>query len=136
MPDGGLFIYKWNPFQVGRIENDVLVITHEQKTNHFFSLMRGSSNIAEYKDTYITITHCVFDTTPRKYYHHFVTIDKHTNKILRYSLPFYFQNDGIEYCLGIIIKDNDCYAFLSQFDSHPILVKVDLCRVKFYDLFN
>ena len=88
-----LFIYKWHPLQVGELDaNNKLNITITQETPKFFRNYRGSSNVCEYNGQLWCITHGVKFTTPRKYYHQIVVLEKDTFKVLKYTVPFYFNN--------------------------------------------
>jgi hypothetical protein len=130
----GHFIYTWEPFQIGKVVNDKLEITHYQETEPIFSKFRGSSNIVEKDDYYWTIVHSVLYTKPRKYWHYFIKIDKETHIIKQYSLPFYFINNSIEYCLGLEIKDDKAYAFVSCNDSSPKLITFHLSDINYINL--
>ena len=85
--------------------------------------MRGSSTLVEDGGFAWGITHCVIYKQPRKYYHMVVKIDLTTDKIVGYTLPFFFANNAIEYCLGFEKRGDTFFAFVSQNDSDPIFVE-------------
>jgi hypothetical protein len=116
------FIYKWHPFQIGRINNNSLEIESSQETPAFFSHMRGSSTLVDDGTYTWGITHCVIYEQPRKYYHMVIKIDSKTNTLISYTNPFYFINNAIEYCLGFDKKGEKLYAFVSQNDCNPVLI--------------
>lgn len=87
--------------------------------------------MVEYNNKFWALTHIVMYSTPRKYYHQLMIIDKTSRKLESYSLPFFFQTNHIEYCLGIEISDGTLTAIVSQNDCNPILVKALLSDLKF-----
>jgi len=128
------YIYGWHPYRIGSIQDDKLVITSSKQTPRFFEHMRGSSNVVEYNDALYALTHVVMYTTPRKYYHQVVRLNKTTYTLEAYTNPFYFCKNHIEYCLGIDIKDNVLTAIVSQNDSNPVVVAIDFSSLQFNQL--
>jgi hypothetical protein len=135
-----LFIYKWFPMQIGRVDNDTLVIFQTYNiASSIFKSARGSSIFVEHKDAYIVVLHFSRESTPRHYYHFLVMLDKETLRPVKYSRVFYFEKIGIEFCIGFNINncDNgDCvYQFwVSNFDRDPCLVTVPIKSIPF--IFN
>lgn len=125
------FIYGWKPYTVGKIVNAKLTPTFVQETPRYFEHVRGSSNIVEYKESLWLLTHVVMYISPRKYYHQLMRLNKQTRKIEAYSLPFFFQTNHIEYCLGIEIRNETLVAIVSQNDATPILVSALLSDLTF-----
>jgi GR25 family glycosyltransferase involved in LPS biosynthesis len=121
-----LFVYKWFPLQIGEINNNKLNITINHPTPNFFKYYRGSTNFIEYNNQLWCITHTAKYYTPRKYFHQFLVLDKHTYKPIKYSIPFYFNFYQIEYSLGFIIKNDIAYIIFSQNDSDPYLLQIDM----------
>ena len=128
------FIHSWHPFTIGIIENDEFKTIHVQNTPVFFKNIRGSSNIVEYNDSLYCLTHIVMYSTPRKYYHLMIRINKHTYNIEAYTNPFYFFKNHIEYVLGLDIRDDTFYAIASRNDTDPILVNVSMSTLVFFEL--
>jgi hypothetical protein len=106
-----------------KIENNILTINKSIDTPNIFKHVRGSSNVVEYNNEYWVVVHGVKYTTPRKYYHMIVILNKEY-KVKKYTVPFYFDTYMIEYCLGLLIEDNTIYMTASRNDSNPIIVKV------------
>jgi hypothetical protein len=123
IPINDEIIYKWYPLQIGKIENNILTINKSIDTPNIFKHVRGSSNVVEYNNEYWVVVHGVKYTTPRKYYHLIVVLDKEY-KINKYTVPFYFDTYKIEYCLGLLIENNIIYMTASRNDSNPIVVKI------------
>jgi hypothetical protein len=47
-------------------------------------------------------------------------------KVVKYSVPFYFDKWAIEYCLGLYIKNETLIMTVSRNDSNPIFAKVKI----------
>jgi len=118
-------IYKWHPLQIGEIKNNKLEITIKKETPKFFKNIRGSSNVIEYNNEYWMVVHGVKYTTPRKYYHVIIILDKNYG-VKKYTIPFYFDEYKIEYCLGLLIENNYILMSVSKNDSNPTIVKIHI----------
>ena len=118
-------IYNWYPINIYKINNDTKKIDFviEKQTPNIFSKIRGSTCGFKYKNSdnenYITeiwfVNHIVSYETPRHYYHIISVFDTHMN-LLRYSAPFKFEGDSIEYCLSIIVEDERVLMNYSNWD--------------------
>ena len=120
-------VYEWYPLKICKINsNNQLDIVITKEMPALFSRARGSTcgfkyykkfneNNNENNNGNITIdiieteiwfvTHIVSYETPRHYYHVIVVFDSNMN-LLRYSAPFKFQGEPIEYCLSIVVEDD------------------------------
>ena len=114
--------------QIGEINNNKLVITIKKNTPKFFKHFRGSSNVIEYNNEYWMVVHGVKHSTPRKYYHSIIILDKNY-ELIKYTIPFYFDEYKIEYCLGLLIEDNYIIMSVSRNDSNPIIVKIHIDKI-------
>ena len=106
-------IYKWYPLEICNIdkENNKINLVENKKMPKIFSHARGSSCGFKYyvKDeggqvvnTEVWfVVHVVSYEQPRHYYHMLVVFDEDLN-LLRYSAPFKFEGEPIEYCLSLI----------------------------------
>jgi tetratricopeptide (TPR) repeat protein len=110
-------IYKWHPLQICKIDNltKKLNLTEEKKMPLIFSNVRGSSCGFSYKNEVWFITHVVSYESPRHYYHMLVVFDESLN-LLRYSAPFKFQGESIEYSLSIVVEDERVLINYSTWD--------------------
>ena len=121
------FIYGWRPFRIGSLDSEnKLMIENQQETPALLQHMRGSSTLVEEGGFAWGITHCVIYKQPRKYYHMLVKIDLATDKLVGYTLPFYFIKNAIEYCLGFEKRGDTLYAFVSQNDADPVFVEFSM----------
>ena len=127
-------VYDWNPLNICKInnENNNLEKVAKRETPRIFSKIRGSTSgfkyskkIDEVKNGNITIDieeselwfvgHIVSYESPRHYYHVISVFDSQMN-LLRYSAPFKFEGDPIEYCLSIIVEDERVLINYSSWD--------------------
>jgi hypothetical protein len=111
-------IYKWSPLVICEIqENNIVPIIFKNMPN-FFSIIRGStceSIDSETGDKWF-ICHFVSHENPRRYYHIFVLFDNNLN-LLKYSGPFKFENQAIEYCLSLLIENDKILINYSTWDK-------------------
>ena len=57
---------------------------------------------------------------PRHYYNMFAVFDESMN-LLRYSAPFKFHTEPIEYCLGLVVEDDRVLITYSIWDRETNL---------------
>lgn len=104
--DDGRIVYKWHPFQAGVLDRDdpslppIFKVTVQHEMPKWFRHVRGSSTPFVKDSELWFVCHLVVPEGPRKYLHLLVLLDKDTLKLTRFSLPFYFREIGIEYCMG------------------------------------
>jgi len=126
-------IYKWNPLQICKLneENKNLEIVKNIEMPKIFSHARGSScgfkyskkmtnnngNIViTYEESEIWfVVHMVSYENPRHYYHIISVFDENM-QLLRYSTPFKFEGEPIEYCLSIVVEDDRVLLNFSSWD--------------------
>jgi hypothetical protein len=115
-------IYNWHPLQICKIKNDtaVLSLIKTRKMPNIFTRIRGSTCGFKYSravdDTEIWfVTHMVSYEEPRHYYHVIVVFESNMN-LLRYSAPFKFEGEPIEYCLSIVVEDEQVIMNYSTWD--------------------
>jgi tetratricopeptide (TPR) repeat protein len=114
-------IYEWHPLKICKLDNNILNIVETKQTPKMFSRVRGSTCGYTYNkkigennrgniviDIFETeiwfVNHIVSYETPRHYYHIITVFDSNMN-LLRYSAPFKFEGEPIEYCLSIVVED-------------------------------
>ncbi len=85
---------------------------------NFFSIIRGSTceSIDLETGEKWFICHFVSHENPRRYYHIFVLFDNNLN-LLKYSGPFKFENQAIEYCLSLLIENDKILINYSTWDK-------------------
>lgn len=101
-------IYQWYPLTIGEYINNgdadspttTFIATKTIQTPHLFKWLRGSTNGIVIGDDIWFIAHIVSYEERRHYYHIFVILDKITNAVKKYSSPFSFEKEKVEYTLG------------------------------------
>jgi hypothetical protein len=126
IPETDDFIYSWSPLRIGKIRNNKFLCFKEISTPSLFSLFRGSAPAIEVDEKWLVLVHFVEYCQPRKYYHCFVELEKETYNVLRVSLPFVFQNIGIEYCISVRLIQDSLEFFVSFTDTNPSIVQSKL----------
>jgi len=132
--DSTHIIYNWFPIKICKM-NDLkneLSLMETRETPSIFSKIRGSSNGFKYSQKIESPTnenisidifqeeiwfvqHLVSYESPRHYYHIISVFDTKMN-LLRYSAPFKFEGEPIEYCLSIIVEDERVLINYSTWD--------------------
>jgi len=126
-------IYDWYPLKICRLDNNnILNVVETKSMPKLFTRVRGSTcgyiynkkvgqnnngNIAiDIFDIEIWfINHIVSYESPRHYYHIITVFDSNMN-LLRYSAPFKFEGESIEYCLSIVVEDERVLINYSTWD--------------------
>ena len=110
-------VYKWNPLQICKMdeESKQIHIVETKELPKIFSHVRGSSCGFSYKNEIWFLVHLVSYENPRHYYHMMVVFDKNMI-LLRYSAPFKFEGEPIEYSLSIVVEDNRVIINYSTWD--------------------
>lgn len=128
------FIYGWSPFEIGRVKDGRLEIHTTYPSCRLFERCRGSSPLVEYDGKMWAVVHYVKYVSPRIYSHSVVQFNRDTMRPERYTLPFCFRNNRIEYCLGFDIRDDVCAFTFSENDTAPGLITVPLGNLRFLSL--
>jgi len=127
-------IYDWYPLTICKIDSskNELIVVDKKDTPKLFSRIRGSTcgfkytkKMGENSNNNITIDiveeeiwfvgHVVSYEQPRHYYHVIMIFDINM-KLLRYSAPFKFEGESIEYCLSILVEDEQVLINYSTWD--------------------
>jgi hypothetical protein len=128
-----LFIYKWFPLEVGRINSTTgsleIVMSH-MVSAPYFNKVRGSTTFIEREDGMLGVVHFSEDHNPRHYYHMLVLLEKESLKPLKYSNCFCFKSLGVEFCIGFTDELADEYVFwTSQMDREPMTVFINKSEI-------
>jgi tetratricopeptide (TPR) repeat protein len=126
-------IYKWHPLQICKLneETNIINVIKNIEMPKIFSHARGSScgfkytkqmlnnngNISiSYEENEIWfVIHLVSYESPRHYYHMIAVFDENM-QLLRYSAPFKFEGEPIEYCLSIVVENDRVLLNYSSWD--------------------
>jgi len=119
-------VYGWSPLRIGYIDEEKKEFVEEWqvKVGGLFSMIRGSSNGAWYKDHLWFVCHIVSYETPRQYYHLLVVLDKDLKSVKYVTFPFKFEGAPIEYCCGLLIKNDELMMTYSVKDGCSKIMKV------------
>ena len=114
-------IYKWNPIYICKINyntQNLDLIKENSDVPDFFNKFRGSTNGIEYDNKIWFIVHIqnkLFEG--KKYYTHvFVCFNKNM-ELLGYSNEFNFENNIVEFCIGLMINNNNFVITYSTLDK-------------------
>ena len=111
-------IYSWFPLKICKIDYSKKVLNLlEEKSQmpEIFKLARGSTCGFEYNNEFWFVLHIVSYEKPRHYYHIFAVFDQYMN-LLRYSAPFKFEGEPIEYCVSVLVEDDRVLLNYSTWD--------------------
>jgi hypothetical protein len=117
--DDPRMIYRWHPFETYCREGTKMVLKDRYATPWFFQHVRGSAVPIRVGDELWALVHYVEYSTPRKYFHLFVSLDPETLCPRAVTLPFVFHAHGIEYCLGARAVDTGVECVFSSWDDNP-----------------
>jgi hypothetical protein len=119
-------VYKWHPLTICNINENSskLEVVETRKTPKMFSLFRGSTCGYKYNNEVWFVVHIVSYEQPRYYYHCIVVFDDKMN-LLRYTTPFNFEGEPIEYSLSIIVENDKIIMTQSSWDRTTKLVVYD-----------
>ena len=115
-------IYNWFPLEICKIDynKNELNLVEKVELPLIFSRVRGSTCGFKYHRSDSVneiwfIVHLVSYEQPRHYYHMIVVFDDNL-RLLRYSAPFKFEGEPIEYCLSILVEDERVLINYSTWD--------------------
>jgi tetratricopeptide (TPR) repeat protein len=113
-------IYKWFPLQICISDKNNLYLVIEKQMPRIFQHARGSTCGFKYKGEIWVVVHLVSYEEPRHYYHMFAVFDESMN-LLRYSAPFKFEGEPIEYCLSLVVEDDRLLINYSVWDRTTVI---------------
>ena len=134
-------IYSWFPLKICKCESesDLLDIAEEKPMPGIFKHVRGSSCGFAYANEIGAneiganelwfVVHLVSYESPRHYYHMLVVFDEELT-LKRYSAPFKFAGEPIEYCLGLVVEEDRVLMTYSTWDR---TTKIGVYSKKYID---
>jgi len=115
--DAEHFIYSWSPITIIKIVgNKFEPVLKIEGGDH---RVKGSTSFVKGPRGYEAVVHFSEEHTPRHYYH--MMVDEN----FKFSKPFYFENLGIEFCIGFMITDK-YYFWISQMDRDPLVAECSI----------
>ena len=130
--DEEFFIYKWYPMEIGKLDettNELTIMYRYPIHAPDFHRARGSTVFIDRGDYLVGVVHFSEESTPRKYYHMLVALDKSTLQPVKYSETFHFQRVGIEFCTGFTIRDMDYIFWISVHDCDATMVSIAMDQI-------
>ena len=126
-------IYGWSPLTIGKVSNqtEYYVVSEDTAVPTFFKHLRGSTNgvvvggsggVAANEIWFIG--HLVSYEDRRYYYHMFMVLDASTLKLKKYSMPFTFEGEKVEYTLGFVALDDKFLIGYSIMDRETKYITV------------
>jgi tetratricopeptide (TPR) repeat protein len=119
-------VYNWFPVQLCKIDDakKSLELIKSVEMPRIFKNVRGSTNGFTYNNEIWFLGHIVNYGNPRYYYHIF-SIFNEDMTLLRYSAPFNFDKECVEFCLGLIVEDETIICTYSTWDKTTNIVLYD-----------
>lgn len=121
-------IYKWSPLTVCHVDPISATLVKDRETPlgcKMLDHVRGSTCGSFYRDEWWFIGHIVSHESPRHYYHVWIVLDADLNTLKRYSAPFTFEGEPIEYCLGLVVEQNRFLVTYSTWDRSTKILVID-----------
>jgi mannosyltransferase OCH1-like enzyme len=130
-------VYKWLPLQIGKInyeKNEMNIIDTKYNVPCYFKDARGSTSgvingneiwFVIHKSQSVEHTYNKKSTTYYNYQHFFAVFDLDMN-LIRYSELFKFEDAKVEFCIGMIIKNNEIILSYSALDTKSIIATYDI----------
>lgn len=121
---------KWsNPTEVVRVFDNKSETVHLSNPVQLPRYLRGGSQVISWRDGYLAVTHEVdlfvsnVGRKDAKYMHRFVFWDKNFN-IIKTSKEFNFMDAHVEFCIGMVKKDNDLIFTFGYQDNAAYLLRI------------
>lgn len=132
----------WMPWVMGDelyfvYSSDPLVILHYDgqknslkdvsgKADGRLSHCRGGSNMIPFGDNFLGIVHTKNVTDGKLIYRHRAVVASRDFAALKVSQDFSFENENIEFCAGLAIKNDNVYFSYGVFDEAAVILKMPL----------
>lgn len=105
----GAYIYEWSPYTLYSADTGALLLKKNMPS--FFADWRGSSRVVGHEGKWYVLLHRVVLRAGRRVYiHMLVELDRHTLAPKSYSAPFCFESLGVEYCIGLDLRQGSLGA--------------------------
>lgn len=115
-------LYEWNPITVADASG--VILSKGGSVPLIFSRLRGSAGPSRIGDELWFLGHIVEYASPRHYYHIIIILDANTLALKRYSIPFKFHGDPIEYALGFIVEPERIILSYSRWDRSSAVMTI------------
>jgi hypothetical protein len=113
-------VYKWYPLTICNINESTSTIelVETRETPKMFSLFRGSSSGYKYNNEIWFMVHIVDMVSYKqlRHYYHCVVVFDENMRLLRYSAPFKFEDEPVEFSLSIVVENDKIIITYSSWD--------------------
>jgi len=131
-------VYKWFPLQIGKIDydsNELNIIDIKYNIPDYFKGAKGSTCGFKTRDNELWfVLHKSQIKGNFVNYQHFIAVFDLNMNLLRYSELFKFENYKVEFCMGLIIRENEnsCELIMtySVMDTQSIVCTYDMEYIK------
>lgn len=126
-------VYQWHPMQIGEIVENRLNLVETKDMPDYFKEARGTSAGYSIGTEIWFVLHKAqnYHDNGKIYYnyqHFFAVFDKEM-KLLRYSELFKLGGCKVEFCLGLIVKEQEILLSYSLLDTRSFISFYDRCTV-------
>lgn len=130
-------VYNWFPLQIGKIDyenNEMNILEIKYNIPNYFKEVRGSTSgivrdneiwFVVHKSQSVDFQVKRNSTTYYNYQHFFAVFDLDMN-LIRYSELFKFEDSKVEFCTGMIIKNDEMILSYSLLDTSSIISTYDI----------
>ena len=119
----------WNHVLLSLLKPHILLHNKLSQSNfqtpYIFHKFRGSTNGVVINDEIWFMCHYVSYEDRRFYYHCVVRLNKYTLEVVDYSKLFTFSGSPVEYCLGMVHKNNKLVFSYSIMDKTSYIMRID-----------
>lgn len=125
MEDELYLVYSPDPLVIlhyDRQRNSLKCIS--SKPDGRLSQARGGSNMVPFGDNFIGIVHTKDATNDRLIYRHHVLVASRDFATLRVSQDFSFEGEDVEFCAGLVIKNDNIYFSYGVFDEAAVILRM------------
>ena len=133
-------VYNWFPLQIGKINyntNKMNIIEIKYNIPEYFKDARGSTPGYTINNEIWFVLHKAQCSNSKCYnYQHFFAIFDLDMNLLRYSELFKLGNCRVEFCIGLIVKEEEIILSYSLLDTQSIISVYDInyinTKIKWY----
>jgi mannosyltransferase OCH1-like enzyme len=133
-------IYNWHPMQIGKINytTKTLNIIEEKNLPEYFKDARGSTcGYTKNNEIWFVLHKAQCSYKNQFNYQDFFAIFDLDMNLLRYSELFKFDNCKVEFCTGLIVKDESIILSYSLMDTQSMISEYhinDINNIKWYNI--
>lgn len=126
------FIWGWSPFKLAQPVLDKEPQVQFQQVDQVADLagFKGSAPPIPFDQGYLVLTHFSYQFEGRYYYRHQIVWLDQAWQVKKMTLPFYFECDMVEFCLGWTLTTDSILFSTSSLDHYPKLVRLTVTELQ------